>query len=520
MFDFRDAFLRDEFDIDFYDYQRRPSNAILRRIFLREGGRLAIEFSRQSGKTTMLVLTIVFLAIHVFAIGKYFQYPFRTVARRKVFTMIIFAPAFDQAKTDFSAIKTCLEHLRIKFREEVCVDARYQIEEEESNANTLVLENGVTIHIFSLSENSHPESKTGDVLFCEESQHVLDHRYENVAQPMGVATKATEIMVGTAGYARCIFMESITAADLERREVYIADVEAVMHDKKQRYEEDGNPFHLNYVEKYQEILEDLGQDSDTIKTQYQLVWVIGSGMFFSSEQEILKLTGEYDEVHDTDEPTWLFIDWAKDVSKTVATFADRDLHILSWLELHGEKYDEQWTHIDRKCQNYNIIAIGMDSTGTQDQNLDWISSRIKEDNQKREKKLPLPQGIDFTLKNKDIMYRKLWYLAHDTVVNDRVTKASQVRIPRTESPERRRFIYEFLYLTKEIKQGKYWDCRKPATSSKYGSGQKHGDDYCDSCAGVVTLILSLIEFHYHENVWADMPLTAQPVKLFPSKRRI
>lgn len=491
--DLKDDFIKTHFSIVFYDYQKNPSDAILKRILKHEGGTIPVEFSRQSGKTTMLVYLIVFIAVHIFPLGDIFNYPFRKVGGKPVFTIIIFAPVLDQAKTDFDAIKKALNTLRMKYEEKVCLDSAFKIEEEERNANTLILENGVTIHVYSLSPNSHPESKTGDVLVYEEAQHIQDHRLENVAEPMGVATNALEIFVGTAGYERCRFFTEITEADRKKKELFIAERDTVVKSKRKRYEEDGDPFHLNYEKKTSEIISNLGENNEAVKTQYLLVWVTGSGMFIESDEILFDLQGTYDEVLETDEPVFLFIDWGKSNSRTVATFMNRKCWILSWEEHQGEKYNEQWEQIARKCQFYsNLQRIGMDSTGTQDAQLDWITADIKEKNKRLDFNLPIPEGIDFTMKNKDIMYRKLWYLCHDTTVDEKVVKYSQLRFPRTDTTEKKRFIFEMLWLQKDIVQQRYWSCHKP-------EGDKYGDDYPDSAAGAIALVLDLLEFFKHES---------------------
>lgn len=485
----RDFFLKDNFKISFYEYQRAPSDAILRRVLLHKGGSIPIEFSRQSGKTTMIVYTVAFIAVFIFALGKIFKIPFRMDMGKKVYTVIVFAPTIDQAKTDFDRIKHALDALRIKYTEEYCQEAEWKLESEKSNANTLILQNGVTIHAYSLSPTSHPESKTADLIIYEESQHILDYRLENVAQPMGVATNAPELFIGTAGYQRCRFYIEIQEADIKGTEAYIADMETVIAEKKRQYERDKDRFHINYEEKLKGqggIVEKLGENSDTVKTQYRLVWVLGRGNFFDSVETLMSLQGTYEEYKSYEQDTYLFIDWGKDNSATVATFMDSRLRILSWLELHGSKYNEQWENIARKAENYQIKRIGMDATGTQDQNLDWITQWIKEHQNKV--RLPYPVGIDYTLQNKDIMYRKTWYLCHDTIINDEAVTHSQLRFPRTESPELRRFIWEWTWLQKEIKQGKYWSCHKP-------EGDQYGDDYCDSTVGAVALVLDLLPFY-------------------------
>jgi hypothetical protein len=492
-YDLRDSFLKDSFKISFYKYQMDPSNAILKRVLLHKGGTIPIIFSRQSGKTTMIVYTVVFIAVFIFSLGKIFNFPFRTDMGKKVYTIIIFAPTIEQAKTDFDRIKHALNALRVKYVEEYCEESEWKLESEKSNANTLILENGVTIHAYSLSPTSHPESKTADLVIYEESQHILDYRMENVAQPMAVATNAPELLVGTAGYQRCRLYVEVQDADIKATEVYIADMEIVIAEKRIKFFEDSDRFHLNYEEKLKGeggIIEKLGENSDTVKTQYRLVWVLGRGNFFDNVEILMSLQGAYDELKSYDDDTYLFIDWGKENSATVATFMDSRLRILSWLELHGTDYNVQWELIARKAQNYQIKKMGMDATGTQDQQLDWITQWIKKFNSKNEKKLPYPVGIDYTLTNKDIMYRKAWYLCHDTIVGDEITSHSQLRFPRTETPELRRFIWEWTWLQKEIKQGKYWSCHAP-------EGDQYSDDYCDSCVGAIALVLNLIEFQKH-----------------------
>jgi len=82
----------------------------------------------------------------------------------------------------------------------------------------------------------------------EEAQLINDRKMKIEAFPMGAATNATRIFIGTAGFRLCYMYRGIE----EGRSVYRYDFEEVIKQKRGLYELTGDPAHLGY-EKFMAI---------------------------------------------------------------------------------------------------------------------------------------------------------------------------------------------------------------------------------------------------------------------------
>jgi len=475
IYNLRDTFVDEHFGLDMYNYQRGPSNHVIKSVLQNDGDEIPMEFSRQSGKTTAVVATITFLSIYIFALLKDMGLPVRKDASgKREWASIIFAPTQEQGKTDFDRFKDNL----------AVVQKPYKLKYSEYNRTTLKLSNGVKIYCFPLTLNSKPESKTADLIVLEEAQDIPDLMISKAAEPMGAATNATVLWVGTAGYKKCRFHNVIQRRDKEGLPIYIYDKDSIIAEKRARYLLTKNPFHLNYELFVEKRVKDLGEDSDHIRTQYLLIWVLEHGQYITDEN-LMNLMGTYDEIFYTTTKTWAFIDWAKQRDRTVVTVLDRRLRILSWLEMRGHNYVDQWEEAKDFLKGFpNLQRLGMDVTSTQDMQKDWVENDMAKEKNTGEWVAPTEVvGINFTDVQQDAMYRLLWRLMHDVTKKGKVLRSSRIRFPKTESPERERFLWEFSNLQKDIIKKKLWRVEAP-------KGNQYGDDYPDSLAGAAWISLN------------------------------
>lgn len=283
--DIRDAHLKTYHNLEFYPYQRLCSDAIIRRFLGDEGGDLAFEFARQSGKTTAIVHTVETLLLYA---PSYLGYPI---------TVCIFAPQKEQAATDLDRLKTALSDRGV---------VEIWGVPEEKNANTLGLSNGSEIYIFPLTATSNPESKTSHLNIYEEAHNIDDRERAIKADPMLASTNGSKVFIGNAGFRICHFYKMLERAGAApevpkdfpqgKDGVYIADYNQVIKERKERYGQDGNPQHLKY-ERYVEgeriKLGDAWEQDEPFKTAYRLAWVLGRGQFIT-QADIQRITGEYD----------------------------------------------------------------------------------------------------------------------------------------------------------------------------------------------------------------------------------
>lgn len=123
---------------------------------------------------------------------------------------------------------------------------------------------------------------------------------------------------------------------------------------------------------------------------FKLEWLLDRGMFFTPE--LLEALG--DKSMQTvksyyQSPVLVGIDPARKIDSTVVTvvWVDWDRpdefgffhhRILNWLEIHGEKWEEQYFQVVDFLKNYNIYAVGVDSQGMGDVIVDRLTRLMPE----------------------------------------------------------------------------------------------------------------------------------------------
>ena len=452
IFKLRDNFVKKYGDAqeDFYEYQREPSNAIIKSVFTNAGESIPVEFSRQSGKTEMVVDTVLFLNIFYFSLAKRLNLP-----HYKFFNTIFFGPQKEQAKTNFDRMKGCLSDIEEGFN---------RISSTEANGNTLRLSNKATSFCFSLSPTSHPESKTANLIILEEAQDIIDQRMDKVALPMGANTNATVVYIGTAGYRKCNFKKMLDITPKASK--FINNYKKVLVEKGNRYKATNDPLQLNYGRHIDKRIKELGAQSDEFNTQYALKWILERGQFIVYDQ-MMKLEGDYDIIEKSSSPCIIGIDNGKINDSTIVTVIGLDYRIWNWLELQGDDYDSQFDIIKAWIEaNYpGCAAIRIDATANQDMIVDRYINKMRFD----------VEGVIMNSPNQDQLFKALSGVMNDKKdIKGNVIEPAVFRFPKTDCTEKEKFIKQFLDLQKEIKN-KRWVCEAPA-------GKEYHDDYCDSTA--------------------------------------
>lgn len=428
-----------------YRYQKLISQKILKAyLFDRLRGRspeIAIEISRQAGKTTSVKDVVAFL-----------------MCWYKPIRIGIFAPQREQAKTDFDRLKQTLAEV---------TKVTGEFKPEERNANTLKIENGSECYIFPVTPTSHPESKTLDLIIVEEAQSINDHEFMNDVRPMGASTNAPIIFIGSAGYNICYFYRLI-----QRDSSLKFDCNTVFRDKREMFEKTGDDFHLNYETfvNAEKLL--LGEDSDEFRVPYLLEWKLGGGQFATAEQ-IDAVVGTHSRVYqEKKSECFVGIDTAKNPDSTVVTILrwlierddagneiKREKQLINWLELRGDNYKDQFDIIHEFIKHYNVVAIAIDSTGQGD----FMPDMFERETRWCDENNGLYR-IKFSSVSKDTMYKNL-----TVVLKNLLTK-----IPRLETKEGEKFREQMLDLQKEYK-GELLSVHHPNSPDAH-------DDYPDSWA--------------------------------------
>lgn len=224
-----------EFKIELYDYQVEEARELLGSLVV-EPCDVFIKQTRQSGKTELVTLLVRFLVI-------FFE------ALTGVPLMAGFAsPKGEQAKTDVDRIKKSI----VKLRE------GYQVEDREFNTKTIRAYRferlTAEIFTFSLSPTTQNESKTLNLLIVEESHNADDQRRSDQLDPMLASTNGVTWMFGVGCTVLCDFKRGCDGQRPGSKSI-IVPVDRVIADRRKKYEETGDPIHLNYEHTY---LHDLG----------------------------------------------------------------------------------------------------------------------------------------------------------------------------------------------------------------------------------------------------------------------
>lgn len=457
--------LRVQHELVFYPYQlevaRKIFEALITNLRLTQSAtpedikklkqiEIPIEFSRQSGKTTTVVHVIDFIMLF-----------FPKLFNRKI-EIGIFAPQKEQAKTDFDRLKSCLmrtQPLLKAYDEEDEKEAK-----EESNAKTIVLPNKASCYIFPVTKTSKPESKSLDLIIFEEAQDNDDNIVKEQIWPMGKFTNAPRIYIGTAGVQICHFYRLVQSAD-----ALVLDFDKIAEQKREAYLKTNNPLHLIYIQSVTQDIEKYGKEADEIRRPYYLEWIIGTGQFCTQEDldqlyTDRSITFQYKNSKMQLGETFAGVDTAKNPDSTVVTIIRHNTklgtkEILNWMELRGENYQDQFDIILNFLENYNPVAVAIDSTGQGD----FMPDMFEKHTQWADENSGLYR-VKFSAVSKDLIYKNLKVSIKQLLTT----------LPKLDKNKGEKFRQQILDLQQEYK-GQLLSVHHPDSPDAH-------DDYPDSWA--------------------------------------
>ncbi len=455
-----------------------------------ESVELNYEYTRQSGKTTVLVHTVETIMLFL---TRLFDMPIYVG---------LFAPQREQAKTDFDRLKNALS---ISRKVTVVTDESKRRSREESNAKTLVLDNGASCYIFPVTPASNPESKTLHIILLEEAQDMIDTIVNQQIIPMGAATNAPVIRVGTAGTQTCDFYWAI-----QKGNAYVMQWPEIVADRRAMYEATGDASHLVYEQRVKRDIEKYGENDPRIQRPYYNVWQLEAGMYITGPElfagRVMKpyenpaadpqfkafrdwfiggrhtapSIDEYGTSHNIapsllaqyrtwcEENHYFGLDTAKETDQTVMKIGrviDAKLTIIRSIQgLRGLNYQDQFELLKAELAPFKVAAGSIDSTG---------QGSFMPDLFERGTDYKIYQ-IPFSRQSKDHLYTSLYqkqvnggfaYYAQDPMDNS----AEQFTAKATAE-----FEAEFLALTKNY-IGEHMVVKHP------NEGNAH-DDHPDSTA--------------------------------------
>lgn len=422
---------------------------------------LAIEISRQAGKTTDIVAIIEYVMIY-----------FSQMFNLQIHTGI-FAPQREQAKTDFDRLKSMLmkdtpfieqQHLVGDTEEQELYGDNIQKAKEESNARTLVLPVGSSCYIFPVTKSSKPESKTLHAIIVEEAQDADDKILKEQIWPMGAATNAPIFYIGTAGTQICHFYRLGQSGRSIKKYFH-----EVIKDRRKVYEQTGDVTHLIYENNVNQLIEQYGLESDEVQRPFFGKWLIGTGQFCTQEDldqlyADRNITYQYKNTKTPLGECFAGIDTAKNPDSTVVTVLRynkklQKKEVLNWMELRGENYKDQFDIILEFLKNYDPVAIAIDSTGQGD----FMPDMFERETQWADENSGLYR-VKFSAVSKDLIYKNLKVSIKQLLTT----------LPKPDKNKGEKFRQQMLDLQQEYK-GQLLSVHHP------DSPEAH-DDYPDSWA--------------------------------------
>lgn len=355
--------------ITMHPYQEEFGRRFIESVVSNDGAELTACFARQSGKSETVADVVSALMILLPILASLPQFS-RILAKFARGVLIgTFAPVGEQAATLFDRIRDRLTSDRAKiFLADPEID-----DEVESRSGVIQLKRSRSlVRVQTAHPKAQIESKTYHIIIIDEAQGADEKVVNKSIGPMGANTNATRVMLGTPSYIKGIFYRQIKInqrAELQRGA------------KKSHFQVDWkrvakcNPDYAKYVKKE---MQTKGADSDEFRLAYRVEWILERGMFITSSALDALGDPKMRRVKTWAPPVLVGIDPARKIDSTVVTVVSVDwdhpnengfFHhlVLDWLDMTGEKWEEQYYLIAEFLKGYpNIAGIGIDEGGMGD----------------------------------------------------------------------------------------------------------------------------------------------------------
>lgn len=376
-----------------YPYQGQFSKRIIRSVLENDGAEITALFSRQSGKTETVSITVGGLMIILPQLAN--MPMFLDDPRFQIFKdglwVGIFAPSQRQAQTTYNRMRgrlQCAEALA------VLEDPDFRLMFTTSNGQTVALSNGSFCTAISASDGSNIEGESFKFIICEECQDISNFKIRKSIHPMGAAYNSTICKIGTATTYKGDFYEAINRnkAEYESGKLRIRNHFEYNYKVVMKY----NPKYAKYIEREKRSL---GENSDEFRMSYNLEWIISRGMFVDIEKLEKECGDEYldrvfsDKVAthvagidvgggsaqnrneaDSTVITIVEVDWDNPVLMETTTdeetgddivYLAYNTYIKDWCEISpevAENYEEQYHIIMDYLQNFKLARVVVDAT--------------------------------------------------------------------------------------------------------------------------------------------------------------
>ena len=357
---------------ELFDYQKHLILRIFESVITGDAETVTGLQARQSGKTetvgcavaTMMILLPKLAPMFPELLGKF----------EKGVWVGCFAPTGDLSDIIFSRI---VDRLTSENATEIMLDP--EINDEVGGRGKIIrLKNSGS---FCRKQTAHPSAKiegsSYHLVVIDESQDCDDTVVRKSIHPMLAFYAGTIVKIGTPSTRKGDFYKQIQLN--KRRQVQRGS-------KQNHFEANWRACarnNKNYALFVKKEIERLGEESDEFQMAYNLKWLLDRGMFVSASvldpddpeflgDKSMQIVDQWYATHvvvgidparelDSTVVTVLWVDWEREDA-----FGYRHHRILNWLEITGEKWEEQYAQIYHFLQNYNVLKIGVDAQGMGD----------------------------------------------------------------------------------------------------------------------------------------------------------
>lgn len=367
-----------------FPYQEQFSKRVIRSILTNDGAEITALFSRQSGKSETIAVTVggMMIILPTLANMPMFADDPRLEMFKDGLWVGIFAPSQRQAQITYGRMKA---RLQCKTARAVLEDDDFRLQFSTSNGQTVALTNGSFATAISASDGSNIEGESFKVIICEECQDISNFKIQKAIHPMGAAYNASIIKIGTATTHKGDFYDAIqrNKKDAEIKSTHIKNHFEYDYTIAAKY----NPKYARYVEGEKKKL---GENSDAFRMSYKLEWIIERGMFIDiatfernntepllertlSDMQSTHVAGiDIGGVNDDTVVTICEVDWNMPVIMESRTdeetgedinYLAYNAYVVDWLRISNEPdYEEQYPIIMDYLSNFKIARVVCDAT--------------------------------------------------------------------------------------------------------------------------------------------------------------
>jgi hypothetical protein len=367
-----------------FPYQEQFSKRVIRSVLLNDGAEITALFSRQSGKSETIAVTVggMMIILPTLANMPMFADDPRLTMFKDGLWVGIFAPSQRQAQITYGRLKA---RLQCKPALAVLEDPEFRLQFSTSNGQTVALTNGSFATAISASDGSNIEGESFKVIICEECQDISNYKIRKSIHPMGAAYNASIIKIGTSTTFKGDFYDAIqrNKKEAEIRASHIKNHFEYNCEVAAKY----NPKYALYVEKEKKRL---GENSDEFRMSYMLEWIIERGMFVdilkfeeaNGEFALERVISDRDATHvagidiggknDSTVVTMCEVDWnmpvimesrTDDETGEDVTYLAYNSYIKDWLCISNEPdYEEQYPLIVDYLSHFRTVRVVCDAT--------------------------------------------------------------------------------------------------------------------------------------------------------------